>query len=77
MVALALLAGTGGFGAAANLGVRPIPQAGPSVSSILQSVSDGGASGTDSQVTPGVMHSAVTGTTTGPLIDAAPQYKAV
>lgn len=54
-----------------------MPQAGPSVSSVVQSLNSGSGSDTDSQITPGVMHSAVTGTMTGPVIDAVPQYKAL
>lgn len=70
---LTLLAGFAGLAGIASPGYAVVAEAGPSVSSIVQQV--GNPDSADARPAVGVLHPAVTGITTGPLIDATPQYK--
>ncbi len=77
LVALALFAGLGGWAGSTTLAGSSVIEASPSTSITVQDQGNHDGAGVDTDGTQGEFHPAVTGTTTGPLMDAVPQFKAV
>lgn len=73
---LALTASIGGLSGATCLGCAAIAQASPSASVSVQDQGSHDGAAVDTDGTQGDFHLAVTGTASGPLMNAVPQYKA-
>lgn len=71
-----MLAGLGGVAGVTGMANAPQAQASPSTTITVQDQDNHDGAGVDGDGTQGEFHPAVTGTSTGPLMNAVPQYKA-